>query len=110
MIVLIFIFPIIETNLFIKCLILLTIFFFLMPFAFIFQNHNKIDRFIGELSYPIYILHISLIIFTSYIVDYFSISFSITVLSFLLTILVSVIINFIITKPINKFRIKFKNL
>ena len=109
MIVLIFIFPIIETNLFIKCLILLTIFSF-NAFCFYFQNHNKIDRFIGELSYPIYILHISLIIFTSYIVDYFSISFSITVLSFLLTILVSVIINFIITKPINKFRIKFKNL
>jgi len=109
MVILVFIFPFIEINFFIKSITILILFFFLMPFAFIFQNQNKLDRIIGELSYPIYILHISLITFTSYIVDFFSISLSITILSFLLIIIISIILNLIITKPINRIRAKFKN-
>lgn len=109
LIVLVLIFPLIEINFLLKSIIILTLFFFLMPFTFIFQNQNKLDRIIGELSYPIYILHISLITFTSYIVNYFSISFSITILSFLLTIIISIILNILVSKPINKIRAQFKN-
>jgi peptidoglycan/LPS O-acetylase OafA/YrhL len=43
---------------------LLTLFFLMLlcfqyhPFVFEFTKNNKIDRFFGDLSYPIYILHL----------------------------------------------------
>ena len=110
LILLVFIFPIVELSFFIKSTSFLFFLFFLMPFTFIFQNQNKVDRIIGELSYPIYIFHISLISLTSYIVDYLLISFSVTILSFSFTLLMSIIINIIISKPINKIRIKYKRI
>ncbi len=39
-----------------------------IPFVFIFTRNNKLDRFLGELSYPIYITHVLIIdILQSYI-------------------------------------------
>jgi peptidoglycan/LPS O-acetylase OafA/YrhL len=40
-----------------KSLLLLGVFFILMPLAFLFQSTHAWDRWIGELSYPIYIGH-----------------------------------------------------
>ncbi len=41
----------------IKAPLLFIFFFFLLPFAFIFQSRHSWDQWIGDLSYPIYISH-----------------------------------------------------
>jgi peptidoglycan/LPS O-acetylase OafA/YrhL len=40
---------------------LFTTFFILMPFAFAFQNTSAFDKWVGDLSYPIYICHMLVI-------------------------------------------------
>ena len=41
----------------VKTAVLFSIFLVLMPLAFLFQSKNRWDRWIGDLSYPIYIFH-----------------------------------------------------
>lgn len=38
----------------------------LLPFIFLFQDQNKIDKWIGELSYPIYINHMLVMFWVAY--------------------------------------------
>lgn len=109
LVILIFIYPLISSNILINKFTILLILFLLMPFAFIFQNSSNLDKFLGELSYPIYILHI--MIFTliqnidnSYL---FNIPYSITLL--FLTVLASLVFVFFIDRRINKYRERFKN-
>lgn len=71
--------------------------FLTLPFLFILSNKNKIDRFLGELSYPIYIVHITVIQFVS--------SFGYKWLtSLFLTMLLSVMLFFKVIKPIDIYR------
>ncbi len=67
-------------------------FVLLLPAIFEFTKSTRFDREIGELSYPIYILHIFII----QVMDFFHVE------STLLAILLSVVFSFIITKTITK--------
>ncbi|MPT40784.1 MAG: acyltransferase, partial [Achromobacter sp.] len=41
----------------------------LMPLAFLFQSRHRLDKAIGELSYPIYICHSLVILFFSWLLN-----------------------------------------
>ena len=49
-----------------KTILLLVSFFVLMPFAFIFQTTHYWDKYLGDLSYPIYISHLLVFNFFNY--------------------------------------------
>jgi peptidoglycan/LPS O-acetylase OafA/YrhL len=74
----------------------------LLPFLFRLSKSSKLDRFIGELSYPVYISHFLVM----GVVDFFFRAGSIyefPVTSFL-SILFSIILFYSIVKPIDRFR------
>jgi peptidoglycan/LPS O-acetylase OafA/YrhL len=50
-----------------KTIFLFAIFIMLVPLTFLFQNRSRIDKWIGNLSYPIYINHILVISVTTYL-------------------------------------------
>lgn len=50
----------------IKTAILFTFFMILLPLTFIYQDHSKADRAVGELSYAIYVSHFLVIRWASY--------------------------------------------
>ena len=54
----------IENDL--KKLILITTFVILLPFCFFFQDSNRFDQWIGDLSYPIYINHMLVMFWVAY--------------------------------------------
>jgi peptidoglycan/LPS O-acetylase OafA/YrhL len=81
---------------------LFTAFFLSIPFIFKLSKRWKIDRYIGELSYPIYISHmLLLLLINKYHVPVLS-SIGLTVT--LASIAFSMFLNEIITKPIEKLR------
>lgn len=41
----------------------------LLPLAFVFQSRHRLDKIIGELSYPIYICHALVILFFGWLLD-----------------------------------------
>ena len=51
-----------------KSLALFTIFLLLMSLAFIFQSNRKWDKWIGDLSYPIYISHMLVIYLSTFFI------------------------------------------
>lgn len=95
----------------IKKFILFFLLILLMPLLFLFQNNNKIDNYIGNLSYPIYISHILVINSLLFFFNILNIkdSFFFIFLSTIISIIVSIILNKIISAPIEKIRNKFKN-
>jgi len=71
-----------------------------LPFLFHLSKKSRIDRFIGELSYPIYLSHLMIIdIFT-----YFLKIESPLYLSIVTTIIVSSIIVILIQRPVDRYR------
>ena len=78
------------------------IFFLGLPYVFILSKKWKIDRYVGELSYPIYISHVLVIM----IVDHLKISIigSISLVTIILTILFSIILNEFIAKKVELIR------
>jgi peptidoglycan/LPS O-acetylase OafA/YrhL len=46
----------------INSVVLFAVFFLLMPLSFMFQSMSRVDKWIGDLSYPIYIGHILVIL------------------------------------------------
>ena len=76
-----------------------------LPFLFIASKGNKIDRFIGELSYPLYLCHLIVIPFFGKIN---SPDKSITDIAFIiiLSVILSIISVFLILQPINRYRQK----
>ena len=85
-----------------KQLVLFLFSFIFIPFIFNLFKNNKIDRYIGELSYPVYISHFlvidTLINFTHLphqLISTFTITFS---------VILSIILLQFIINPINKFR------
>jgi len=86
-----------------KIYIYLFSFFISTPFVFILSKNWKIDRYIGELSYPIYISHILIYSLMSiFDIDFFKSErgLSLTVL----TILFSILLNKLVTNKIEKIR------
>ena len=85
------------------------LFAFSVPVIFNATKNNKIDRFIGELSYPVYIVHFPIIRFfsshpfyQSYFLKYITLGTAVTVISCSL----AVMLYFYIEKPINIYRQK----
>ena len=76
----------------------------LIPFAFILTKKSKLDRFLGDLSYPIYISQFLFIKIVS--IKAFPKPFGKGFSSLVLIIIFSVIIDFIVTKPLEKYRQK----
>lgn len=99
-----FIIPVENEGL--KTIALLLTFFVLMPLTFIYQKHSKIDRWIGELSYPIYAIHILIILVASHQRYRFGeidqLFFSIACVS--LSIIASIALTKLVSDPVEKFR------
>lgn len=77
---------------------------FLVPFIFEKYKNNKFDNFIGELSYPIYISHITLYIILQQVSSTVAFSNGLTLI--LVSIIFSIFLNKFITTPIEKIRLK----
>lgn len=94
-----------------KTIVLFALFLSLMPLTFIFQNKNKIDKWIGDLSYPIYIGHMLVIAMATYIFEKLGIKSEefISITCVALTILFAIFLNKSIGAPFEKVRDKFRN-
>jgi peptidoglycan/LPS O-acetylase OafA/YrhL len=77
-------------------------FIVMLPLLFEQTKNNKIDRFIGELSYPVYIVHIFVIMFISKVAN----DSNLTLLTIMGSILFSIILNKYIQKRVEKVRLK----
>lgn len=81
--------------------IFLFLFAALVPFIFNLTKKWKWDAWIGDLSYPVYIVHFLIIT----LVTYFNIQLlNQTTTVIILSLAASVILNYIISKPIEKYR------
>lgn len=78
------------------------LFILFLPFLFIHSKNNKIDRYIGELSYPVYIVHIFVIMFVSKVAN----DTNLSVLAIIGSILFSMILNKYIQERVEKVRVK----
>jgi peptidoglycan/LPS O-acetylase OafA/YrhL len=105
-----------------KSFVLFSIFLFLMPLSFIFQSNRKWDKWIGDLSYPLYISHMLVLYISTFIIskivptknliimgksvllDKIAIGFSTVIFSIGLAIL----LNKFIGKPIESLRNRFR--
>lgn len=78
----------------------------LTPFIFNFTRHSKFDRFLGDLSYPIYIAHMVAIIYAinSPFLGLANGSTSIV----LFTLFLAMLLHFLVEKPIERLRNKIK--
>lgn len=70
-----------------------------IPFIFLISKNNSIDRYIGELSYPIYICHILLISIVSYLPK---VTNSIAYNVIIYTVFLSILINLYLQNPIER--------
>ncbi|WP_313686322.1 acyltransferase [Pantoea sp.] len=74
-----------------------------IPVIFTLTKDIKIDRFMGELSYPVYILHFPVFLYVKkngFVLPSFTLGTTVS----LITLLISIIIHFIIDKKIAEFR------
>jgi peptidoglycan/LPS O-acetylase OafA/YrhL len=81
-----------------------------IPFIFLFSKKNTIDRFIGELSYPTYLVHTT--VFLAITNSPFQIvgNSSLTVVTMLLTIITSIGIVWYFERFIENWRQKRVNM
>jgi peptidoglycan/LPS O-acetylase OafA/YrhL len=87
-------------NFFIKTVLLFISFLALLPFIFNFTKYNKIDRLIGELSYPVYIVHILIVGICRKFIPYSFLGVAVSLIS----IFVSYFLIRLVSAPIEKFR------
>jgi peptidoglycan/LPS O-acetylase OafA/YrhL len=91
----------------IKQYLFYVLFTFFVAAIFIYTKNNPVDRFIGELSYPIYLFHISIIL---YFIPLFGLKFSNgslkSLAALLLTIIFSTILVQYLIRPIDNYRNK----
>lgn len=78
------------------------LFVLFLPLLFFQTKDTKIDRYIGELSYPVYIIHIFVIMLVSKISN----SINLSLLTIVVSILFSMILNKYIQERVEKIRIK----
>lgn len=79
-------------------------FFIALPLIFILSKKSKIDTYIGELSYPIYISHVFLLMIIQSLKIPFIESKGTTLIIF--SVIFSILLNVFITNKIEKFRQK----
>lgn len=95
----------------VKEFILLTSFLVLLPFTFVFQNAVKPDRWIGEISYPLYIGHVIVIEIVSLVLAKLHVKspFSVTLYSVTLAILFAMFLNQFVNKKVERVRARIRN-
>ncbi len=83
-----------------KTYLYMGLFFLSLPFIFILSKKWKIDRYIGELSYPVYICHMLVLM----MVEYTGFDINQGVITIVISILLSVLLNELIAKKIESIR------
>lgn len=85
-------------------------FFFSIDFCFKLTKSNQIDRVIGNLSYPIYLVHMLVFSFLHNLLNYFQLkwSFVFSLSSIALSIIAALLIYYLIEVPFDKFRSRYK--
>ncbi|HWY10164.1 MAG TPA: acyltransferase [Bacteroidia bacterium] len=84
-------------------MILILCFTLMVPRLFDLTKHSKADRLIGELSYPLYIVHFPVLI---YLRSCNIKQHHLGLLCFSITLVISILIHFIVERPIDKWRQK----
>ena len=74
-----------------------------LPALFTYSSRNKIDRYIGELSYPIYLVHMLLIELVGQYLNVNNVFFT-DLLVAVLSIVAALVIHIVIEKPVERFR------
>lgn len=102
-----FLIPLEEST---KLIYLLVLSFLFLPFLFLFQQENKIDQLIGDLSYPIYVTHLLVISIVAHFRSRFGeinqLTFSLICLG--ATLLISWWAVVFLLEPIDRFRSRFR--
>lgn len=83
---------------------------FALPALFAFQRRSKLDRWIGELSYPIYINHWLMIPLGAYLMNQWGLSGEQQNAAFItvLSVLFAVILNLLVANPIERLRSRIR--
>lgn len=78
----------------------------LLPLAFLFQSRHRLDRVIGELSYPIYICHALVIMFFTWLLDEINVHQPMLFAALVITgcIGFSALLNGLIADPVERLR------
>ena len=85
-----------------KYILYLFIFFLSVPFIFLLSKNWKRDRYIGELSYPVYISHWFVIWISQVLnVSYFGVK---GIVISLMTIFISILLNELVSKKVERYR------
>lgn len=83
-------------------LVLIAVFILSLPFLFHFQSYNKWDRAIGELSYPIYISHMLVIVVGGKILSYLGIEVT-SLLGAIIVVIATIFVSFMINLSVGQF-------
>lgn len=81
------------------------------PFIFYYSKSNKWDRFIGELSYPMYLVWALRIDVVGPVVRFFNLTSesSIGIVSYGYIVLLSILIHLLVERPFEKIRARFRS-
>jgi peptidoglycan/LPS O-acetylase OafA/YrhL len=82
---------------------LIGVFILSLPMLFEFQNNFLWDRKIGDLSYPIYISHMTVLYLTPFILKHFDLGKSYFEINCALTILTTVILSYVIERKVSRY-------
>jgi peptidoglycan/LPS O-acetylase OafA/YrhL len=82
-------------------MIIILTFTIMVPRLFELTKHSKIDRLIGELSYPLYIVHFPVLV---YLWGVGLKQQNLGIVCFGITLVISIAIHFIIERPVDKWR------
>lgn len=102
----------IPLNEILKSAILFTSFLGLIPFTFLFQERHRLDNWIGNLSYPIYIGHmlvIRAVLYGSSGLGFLRNSYVYAFVSVVGSIILAIALNAWIGEPFEKIRRRFKS-
>ena len=104
------VFWLIPVNELIKSVALFAIFIALMPLTFLFQSKRDWDKWVGDLSYPVYISHMLVIYVIGFVMGKLGIenTIAISLAAVAFTICMSVALNAYIGKPVEALRNKFR--
>ena len=75
-----------------------------IPFIFLLTKKSKIDNRIGDLSYPIYIVHMFVIYVVSLIINNFNLHINRSIVIVISTIIISYFLIKFVSDPVEKFR------
>lgn len=94
-----------------KPLILIAAVALLLPLAFLFQRTSRVDNFLGELSYPVYIGHLFVISSISYLSQYiiFLGKFNHIFLVIVLALLLAMVLKVGVVDPCEQIRRRIKH-